>query len=135
MRVYICLQNGTDPENPTGKPSYDKPDFIDLEPRSAGTSGDGYIWKYLFTIKPSEIVKFDSIEYIPVPENWGTTGESTSTRNNAVDGKVETILIENRGSNYQPISTSFSNVPILGDGTGGKQQLLLILLVKYLKYL
>jgi rhodanese-related sulfurtransferase len=89
LRVYICLQNGTDPENPSGKPSYDKPDFIDLEPRSAGTSGDGYIWKYLFTIKPSEIVKFDSIEYIPVPENWGTTGESTSTRNNAVDGKVE----------------------------------------------
>ena len=94
--------------------------FIDLEPRSAGTSGDGYIWKYLFTIKPSEIVKFDSIEYIPVPENWGSSTETASTKNNAVDGKVETILIDNRGSNYQPISTSFSNVPILGDGTGGK---------------
>ena len=26
--------------------------FTDLEPRSAGTSGDGYIWKYLYTIKP-----------------------------------------------------------------------------------
>ena len=56
LRVYICLQNGTDPENPAGKPSYDVPNFIDLEPRAAGTSGDGYIWKYLFTIKPSEIV-------------------------------------------------------------------------------
>ena len=120
LRVYICLQNGTDPENPTGKPSYDQPDFIDLEPRAAGTSGDGYIWKYLFTIKPSEIVKFDSIEYIPVPESWGVAGETAATKNNAVDGKVETILIDNRGSNYQPISTSFSNVPILGDGTGGK---------------
>ena len=38
-RVYICLQNGTDPENPNGKPSLDEPTFIDLEPRSAGNSG------------------------------------------------------------------------------------------------
>lgn len=120
LRVYICLQNGTDPENPKGRPSFDEPNFVDLEPRAAGTSGDGYTWKYLYTIKPSEIVKFDSIEYIPVPENWGTVGESIAVKNNSVDGKVETILIENRGSNYQPISTSFSNVPILGDGTGGK---------------
>jgi hypothetical protein len=74
----------------------------------------------LYTIKPSEIVKFDSIEYIPVPENWGNTGESISTKNNSVDGKIEVILINNRGLNYQPISRSFSNVPILGDGTGGK---------------
>ena len=120
LRVYVCLQNGTDPENPKGIPSYDQPTFIDLEPRAAGTSGDGYVWKYLYTIKPSEIVKFDSIEYIPVPESWGSLGESVSTKNNAIDGKVEVVLVDNRGTNYQPISTSFSNVPILGDGTGGK---------------
>jgi hypothetical protein len=120
LRVYICLQNGTDPENPKGRPSFDQPTFIDLEAQAAGASGDGYIWKYLYTIKPSEIIKFDSIEYIPVPENWGNTGESISTKNNAVGGKIEVILINNRGSNYQPISTSFSNVPILGDGTGGR---------------
>ena len=120
LRVYICLQNGTDPENPKGRPSYDEPTFIDLEPRPAGTSGDGYIWKYLYTIKPSEIVKFDSIEYIPVPDNWGNTGESIATKNNAIDGKIEVAIINNRGTNYQPISTSFSNVPILGDGSGGK---------------
>jgi hypothetical protein len=120
LRVYICLHNGTDPENPKGKPSYDQPTFIDLEPRAAGTSGDGYIWKYLYTIKPSEIVKFDTIEYIPVPDDWGNTGESVSTKNNSIDGKIEVILVSNRGSNYQPISTSFANVPILGDGSGGK---------------
>ena len=88
--------------------------------RAAGTSGDGYIWKYLYTIKPSEIVKFDSIEYIPVPENWGDQGETIATKNNAIDGKIEVVVIDDRGTNYQPISTSFANVPILGDGTGGK---------------
>ncbi|MGA1049461.1 MAG: hypothetical protein ACO3UU_15770, partial [Minisyncoccia bacterium] len=66
FKVYICLSNGTDPENPSGKPSLDEPNFTDLEPKSAGDSGDGYIWKYLYSIKPSEIVKFDTIDFIPV---------------------------------------------------------------------
>jgi hypothetical protein len=120
LRVYICLQNGTDPENPKGKPSVDQPDFVDLEPRTAGTSGDGYIWKYLYTIKPSEIVKFDSIEFIPVPEDWGTVGESISIKNNAIDGKIDIITIRNRGTGYAPFSSTFANIPILGDGSGGK---------------
>jgi hypothetical protein len=120
LRVYICLQNGTDPENTKGKPSVDQPDFVDLEPRPAGTSGDGYIWKYLYTIKPSEIVKFDSIEFIPVPEDWGTVGESISTKNNAIDGRLQILTTTNRGSGYAPISKTFTNIPILGDGTGGK---------------
>jgi len=121
LRVYICLQNGTNPENKKGRPSIDKPEFVDLEPRPAGSSGDGYIWKYLFTIKPSEIIKFDSVEFIPVPENWGEEGESISIKNNAVDGKIESINILDRGSNYGPINDPvFTNIPILGDGTGGK---------------
>jgi hypothetical protein len=120
LRVYICLQNGADPENPKGKPSVDQPDFVDLEPRPAGTSGDGYIWKYLYTIKPSEIVKFDSIEFIPVPEDWGTVGDSISTKNNAIDGRLQILTISNRGSGYAPISYTYTNIPILGDGTGGK---------------
>ena len=135
LKVYICLQNGSDPENPKGRPSYDQPTFVDLGPRAAGTSGDGYVWKYLYTIKPSEIVKFDSIEYIPVPENWGNQGETVATKANAIDGKIEVVVVNDRGSNYQPISTSFANVPILGDGSGGKALLRLTLSEKYLKYL
>ena len=38
---------------------------------------------------------------------------------NAIDGKIEVVVVDDRGSNYQPISTSFANVPILGDGSGG----------------
>jgi hypothetical protein len=121
FRVYVCLQNGTDPENLNGRPSIDQPLFVDLEPRAAGTSGDGYIWKYLYTIKPNEIIKFDSIEFIPVPENWGAEGsESFSVKNNSINGNIKIINIRNRGINYQPISKSFSNIPILGDGTNGK---------------
>ena len=41
-------------------------------------------------------------------------------RLNAIDGKIEVVVVDDRGANYQPISTSFANVPILGDGSGGK---------------
>ena len=120
LRVYICIHNGTDEENENGRPSYDQPTFVDLEQRPAGTSGDEYIWKYLYTIKPSEIVKFDSIEFMPVPENWGIDGESISVKENAIDGKIHAVVIRKRGENYSPASSTFTNIPILGDGSGGK---------------
>lgn len=120
LRVYICLNNGTDPDNPLGKPSLDEPDFIDLSPRPAGNSEDGYIWKYLFTIAPTEIVKFDTLNYIPVPENWGEVNtESKNISDSAINGKIETVLIKSRGSGY-PINQEYRNIPILGDGDGGK---------------
>ena len=56
---------------------------------------------------------------MPVPNSWGT-GETIDIRNNAVDGKIETAGILNAGDGYQPIGTTFNNIPILGDGTGGK---------------
>jgi hypothetical protein len=122
LQVYICLNNGSDPDNLNGKPSFDEPTFVDLEPRQAGTSGDGYIWKYLYTIKPSQIIKFDSIEYMPVPEDWGSSGESLTIKNNAINGKIYTAIITGRGSGYQSsqsLPRSFSNIPILGDGKDG----------------
>ena len=119
-RVYICLNNGTNTENPLGRQSLDQPDFIDLEPRPAGTSVDGYIWKYLFTITPSDILKFDTSNYIALPKSWGLTGtESSSIKNNAINGKIESVIVKYRGAGYPP-SKSFSGIPILGDGRGGK---------------
>jgi hypothetical protein len=122
LQVYVCLNNGSSPSNPKGKASLDEPTFVDLEPRAAGSSGDGYIWKYLFTIKPSELIKFDTVEFIPVPENWGDAGESISIKNNAIDGKIETIIINDFGSDYYSSTSTrtFTNIPILGDGVGGK---------------
>ena len=118
FKVYICLNNGTDPENPKGRPSLDQPKFTDLEPRAAGSSGDGYVWKYLYTISPSDIIKFDSLEFVPVPSDWGT-GDTADIKNNAVPGEIKVVSITNRGSGYSPAGT-YKNIPILGDGTGGR---------------
>lgn len=120
FRVYICLDNGTDPENPNGRPSLDEPTFTDLEPRSAGTSGDGYVWKYLYTIKPSDLIKFDSTEYMPVPLNWETSTEHASVRDNAIDGSIKTVIVNNRGVGLGTANRTYTRVPIKGDGSGAE---------------
>ena len=120
FRVYVCLQNGSNPETPNGKPSLDEPTFTDLEPRAAGTSGDGYIWKYLYTIKPSELTKFDSTEFIPVPLDWETNSDHEAIRDNAVDGGIKVVVIKNRGVGVGTANRTYTRVPIKGDGTGAE---------------
>jgi len=120
-KVYICLQNGTDPENPTGRPSLDQPTFTDLEPRTAGDSGDGYIWKYLYTIKPSDLVKFDSTNFMPVPKEWESNSTDASVRNNAASsGQLKIVTITNRGAGIGTANRTYTNVPIKGDGSGAE---------------
>tara|TARA_R100001594_G_scaffold16825_2_gene34611 strand:+ start:15097 stop:16653 length:1557 start_codon:yes stop_codon:yes gene_type:complete len=115
-RVYICLQNGTTPETPDGKPSLDEPTFTDLEPRIAGTSGDGYIWKYLYSIKPADLIKFDSTDFMPVPAEWDTNTTDSAIRNNAVDGGIKIVVVKNRGTGIGTANQTYTRVPIKGDG-------------------
>ena len=119
-QVYICLQNGTNPDTPNGKPSLDEPMFTDLEPRSAGSSGDGYIWKYLYTIKPSEVIKFETSDFIPVPADWESSTANVAVRNNAVDGSIKIVIITNRGVGLGTANITYTRVPIKGDGTGAE---------------
>jgi hypothetical protein len=121
FRVYICLNNGIDPENPNGRPSLDEPKFTDLEPRAAGTSGDGYVWKYLYTISPSDVIKFDSLNFIAIPVDWETNSDYSPVRNNAsTSGQLKTITITNRGFLVGPPNITYSRVPIKGDGEGAE---------------
>ena len=128
-RVYICIENGSNGDigessNVKGNVSLDQPTFTDLEPSKAGDSGDGYIWKYLFTVSPSDIIKFDSTEYITVPNNWesSTDSEIQSIREAADssvnENQIKTVYIEDGGANYA--NGLGQEMDIIGDGTGGK---------------
>ena len=120
-KVYICLQNGTDPNNPEGKASLDEPTFTDLEPRAAGSSGDGYVWKYLYTIKPGDIVKFDSTDFMPVPADWATNSTDAAVRDNAsTSGQLKIVTITNRGVGLGTANQTYTKVPINGDGQGAE---------------
>jgi len=123
-RVYICIENGSSGTNPKGNVSQDEPTFTDLEPSRAGTSGDGYIWKYLFTISPSDIIKFDSTDYITVPNNWDTSSDAQiramreSGDSTVNENQIKTVYIADAGSNYA--NGLGQELNIIGDGTGGK---------------
>ena len=122
--VYICVDNGASGISTTGQASQDEPTFTGLEPSRAGESGDGYIWKYLFTVSPSDIVKFDSTDYIAVPNKWTTTdntqikavrenGDSTVNNN-----QIKKVYIDNQGNGYADGLTQ--EVNIIGDGSGAR---------------
>lgn len=121
FQVYICISNGSSGINTTGNQSQDEPLFTDFEPSKAGSSGDGYIWKYLFTVPPTDIIKFDSTEYIPLPNDWQTSNLSqiVSVRENGDselnNNQIKFVYIDKPGSNY-----SSGEVDIFGDGTGAR---------------
>ena len=123
FKVYLCIKNGSSGSQPNGSPSRHKPTFTDLEPSPANTTDDdGYIWKYLFTVSPSDVIKFDSTEYIILPENWNTTTDSQikvireSGDSNVNKNQIKTVYIENSGgSGY-----SDGIYDIVGDGSGAK---------------
>jgi len=122
-RVYVCLYNNASVENNfQGGPSIDEPGFTDLEPRSAGSSGDGYIWKYLYTVKPSQAIKFDSTDYIPVPSNWydPSSDDAVIRQNASTSGQLKIVTVRNRGVGLGTANVTYTRVPIDGDGVGGE---------------
>lgn len=86
--VYKCLFNNNDSES-TVAPSR-VGSSSDLSPI---TTGDGYVWKYMYTISKTDYDKFASRNYIPVVAN-------NSVSENAVGGTIEVIKIDSAGSGY-----------------------------------
>ena len=120
-RVYICIDNGSSGTNLTGNKSQDEPTFTDLEPSAAGVSGDGYIWKYLFSVSPNDIIKFDSTEYVVVPNDWETSTDSQivdvrEAGDSSINfNQIKKVYVADGGTGY-----SSGTVDILGDGSGGR---------------
>ena len=125
FNVYICIDNGSSGINTNGNASKDEPLFTDVEPSKAGESGDGYIWKYLFSVSPNDIIKFDSTDFIAAPNNWSTSTDAqiTAVRDNGNslvnNNQIKKVYIDKQGLGYSP-NISGLEVNILGDGTGGK---------------
>jgi hypothetical protein len=117
--VYICLQNGTDPENPNGRPSLNEPTHTSPIPQIAGDGSDRYIWKFLYRINPLDVIKFDSTDFIPVPPDWKNNSDVADVRDFSINGSIEVVTIRNAGFGYGSANT-YNNIPILGDGNGGR---------------
>jgi len=81
--------------------------------------GDGYLWKYMYTLTSTQIQNFLTTDFMPVVDTLGTvTGASASTVSAAaVDGEIRRITITTAGAGYT--NGSYASVPIRGDGSGG----------------
>jgi hypothetical protein len=98
--VFKCLFNNfgaSSTVEPTGTSNF------------AITTADGYVWKYMYTISPANILKFYNSYFAPVESNSVVAGA-------AVSGEIWSIAVDAGGTGY----TSGTSVPvtITGDGSG-----------------
>ena len=127
FNVYICISNASSGINTTGNRSLNEPTLTGLEPfKAIGSNDDGYLWKYLFTVVPSDIIKFDATEFIPLPNDWlsSTDANIANVRDNGDsdinNNQIKTIYVDKKGSGYQNAGTGGQEFNIVGDGSGGK---------------
>ena len=99
------------------------------------TTGDGYMWKYMYSVSASETIKFVTNDFIPVKTlgalqkvhgdlaaigTAGSTDGSTQFASedgaDTYDGSIFHVRADNIGSNYD--SGTYTSIPVEGDGSG-----------------
>jgi len=106
--VYKCISNNG------GEPSTVKP--TSLNTSATTQTSDGYVWKYMYTLRDSEILRFTTPDYIPVKTLVADDGSlQWQVQINAAIGSIENIVITNPGTGYT--NTIPITVTVTGDGT------------------
>lgn len=85
FEVYKCIDNN-DGARSTIKPSLTATSGV-------FKTGDGYIWKYMYTIDAASNSKFTTAGYVPVVPN-------TAVQGNATPGTIDSIKVTSGGNNY-----------------------------------
>jgi hypothetical protein len=99
--VYKCLDNNSNSSStvePTGTST------------SILTTGDGYKWKYMYSLSASQQVNFLSTDFMAV-----STDATVSSA--ATDGAINIVTIKSAGSGGT--DGTHTSVPIRGDGSSG----------------
>lgn len=89
--VYKCVSNNSS-ANSTVEPTGD----YTTSNGNIGTA-DGYKWKYMYNVKPSN--KFLTSNWIPAPYTTAQLDYGTNTTG-VVDGELQNIIVTNQGSGY-----------------------------------
>ena len=89
--VYKCLSNNSS-ANSTVEPSGD---FTTAN--GTISTADGYIWKYLYNVKPTN--RFLTADWIPAPISTNKLDYNVS-QTSPIDGEVTTIVVTNGGTGY-----------------------------------
>ena len=135
FKVYKCLKTGMSGGSTVA--STVKPTSVDtVNPQ---VTSDGYMWKFMYSVVASDVIKFVTNDFIPVKTlgaksavaGSGTNGGFGSTatddgsaqwdvENAAVDGAIYHYIVTAAGSGYSNGSTTtFTlDVNVEGDGSG-----------------
>ena len=76
------------------------------------TTGDGYKWKYMYTLSAAQQTNFLSTDFMPVATN-------STISNAAVDGGIDIVKVKTGGSSFSSTGSTITGIPIRGDGSGG----------------
>jgi hypothetical protein len=141
--VYKCIRTGRDGNGAvvasTVKPvGTSSTTLIQTADANVGT-GRGYIWKYMYSISASDVIKFVTNDFIPVKTigaqteifgngtngGLGTQATNDSTAQwdveaDAVDGSILHIEVTEGGSGHTNGTGTYAGVNIDGDGINGK---------------
>ena len=107
FEVYKCIFNGKSVDNPTGVLSTVEPDNTSS---NIFSTSDSYRWKYMYTIDINDYIKFVSTDFMPVKTN-------TTVSAAAVDGAIDQLTLDGRGSTNSALTAGNYWCPIVGDGT------------------
>lgn len=94
--VFICLENGS------GTPSTQKP-VRPNTPTDLVALSDGYVWKYITTIKQSEVVRFLTDSWMPIKTlKADDTSFQWDVQQNAVGGSILSFHVSSsqQGTGY-----------------------------------
>lgn len=105
--VYKCISNNSGAISTT-MPTY-------TLTAATSTEVDGYVWKFMYNIPPSERLKFTTPSYIPVKTLTSNDNSlQWQVQQEAVDGAINAIKIVNGGQNYTNANSVV--ITITGDG-------------------
>jgi hypothetical protein len=111
LNVYKCIKAGSDAVAASLRASTVKP--TGTSPYVNPESGDGYIWKYMFTLSGTQASKFLTGSYIPVQTLTVDDGSlQWDVQQAALDGSIHRIKVVNGGTVY-----SNPTITIVGDGS------------------
>lgn len=109
FNVYICLRagSGTSTVEPTGVDDGGSGTPADKGSVDPTAGGDGYVWKYLYTISASDADKYLTTDFMPVFRD-------TNVAANATLGQIWDYNIVSGGTGYSSAPT----LTVEGDGAG-----------------
>jgi len=121
--VFKCIFNGdpTSNQNATEEPSVAGANYDAATGLYTETTGNGYVWKYMYTIPTDDVLKFLSSDFMPIVLPNNASRQAVEAL--AVAGAIDAVVVEDAGTTNSLPASSTLYTPIVGDGTGGVVQI------------